>query len=205
MALALIVRLPTHRPWEMLRIAPFGCAGRDKKLRHLLGIAVFMNRGISRRAERIEQQQHAVAFDQLAHLFDRLRRAVAVVIRNEIDPAAVYPALLVDHVEKGGLRLADHAIGRGRAAIRVRVAYLDLGVARAGVVFLLRESRRRTERDRARHRSEDRTAGQMDHCWTSVRVGERRCRVRFAQASARRANPAAPDGMTKMTSSMMAP
>ena len=141
MALALIIRLPAHRPREMLRIAPFGGAGRDEKLRHLLGVAVFVDRGVGRRAERVEQQQHAVAFDQLAHLLDGLRRAVAVVIGNEIDLAAVYPALLVDHVEKGGLRLADHAVGRGRAAIRVRVADLDLGVAGAGVVFLLRESR----------------------------------------------------------------
>ena len=76
--------------------------------------------------------------DQLARQLDRLRRAVAVVVGDEVDLAAVDAALVVDHLEVGGDRLADRAVGRGRPAVRHGVADLDLGVARARVVFLLR-------------------------------------------------------------------
>jgi hypothetical protein len=64
----------------------------------------------------VEQQQHLVLLDELARLLDRLRRAVAVVVADEVDLAAVDAALLVDHLEVRGDRLADRAVGRGRAA-----------------------------------------------------------------------------------------
>ena len=147
--LALVVGLKAHGPGEVLGIAEFGAAGGDEQLRHFLGVHVFHDRRIGRRAERLEDQQDLVALHQLARLLDRLRRAVGVVIGDEIDLAAVDAALGVDHVEIGFFGLADHAIGRRRAAIGHDVADLDLGVAGAGIVFLLRAGR---GRDHARRR-----------------------------------------------------
>ena len=88
---------------------------RDEQLRHLLGVHVFLDRGVAGRAQRIEDQQHLVGLDQLARLLDGLRRAVAVVIGDEVDLAAVDAAFGVDLVEIGGLGLADRGIG-GRTA-----------------------------------------------------------------------------------------
>ena len=119
----------------MLGIVPLVGAGGDEQLRHLVVVQVALDRGVGRRAERIEQHQHLVLLDQLAHLFDGLRRAVAVVAADEVDLAAVDAALLVDHGEVGGLRLADGAVARSRAAVRHGVADLDLGVAGAGSVL----------------------------------------------------------------------
>ena len=146
-AFALVVRLPAHGPGKVLRVAPFGRAGGDEQLRHLLGIHVFLDRRIGRRAEALENQQHFVALDQLARLLDGFRRAVAVVIGDEIDLAAVDAALGVDLVEIGGDRLADQAVSRGRPAVGIDIADLDLGVACAGIVFLLRQRRGRGERE----------------------------------------------------------
>ena len=120
-------------------------AGGDEQLRHLLGVHVFQDRRVGRRAERLEDQQHLVALDQLARLLDGLRRAIGVVIGDEVDLAAVDAALVVDHPEIGGLRLADHAVGRRRAAIGHDVADLDFGIGGAGIVFLLRQGRCRDE------------------------------------------------------------
>jgi len=72
-------------------------------------------------------------------LFHRLGRAVAVVVGDEIDLAAVDAALGVDLLEVGVLGLADHAIGGRRSAIGHDVADLDFGVGGAGIVFLLSE------------------------------------------------------------------
>ena len=141
-ALALVVRLPAHRPREVLRVAEFRRAGRDEQLRHLLGVHVFLDRGVVRGAEAVEDQQHFVVFDQPARLFDCLRRRVAVVVADERDLAAVDAALGVDLVEIGRERLADRAIGRSRPAVRHDVADPDLGIARAGIIFLLRGGRR---------------------------------------------------------------
>jgi hypothetical protein len=108
-------------------------------LRHLLRIHVFLDRRIRRRAERIEDEQHLVALDQLARLLDGFRRAVAVVIADEIDLAAVDAALGIDLLEVGLCGLADHAVGRSGSAIWRDAANLDFGIGGAGVVFLLRE------------------------------------------------------------------
>ncbi len=140
-ALALVVRLPAHGPGIALRIVPLGRTGRDEELRHLLGVHVFLDSRVPRRAERLEHQQHFVALDQLARLLDGLRRRIAVVIGDVVDLAAVDAALGVHLVEVGADGLADRPVGRGRPAIRVDVADLDLGVGRAGVVLLLRERR----------------------------------------------------------------
>ena len=138
-AFALVIRLISHGPGEVLRVSELGCAGRDEELRHLLGVHVFLDRGIGRGAERLVDQQHLVAFDELARLLDGLRRRVGVIIGNEGDLAAVDAALLVDHAEIGGFGPPDGAIGRSGPRVRHDVADLDLGVACAWVVFLLRE------------------------------------------------------------------
>jgi len=59
----------------------------------------------SARAERVENEQHLVALHQLAGLLNRLRRAVTVVIADEIDLAAVDAADVIDLLEVGGFGL----------------------------------------------------------------------------------------------------
>ena len=157
--LALVARLPAHGPREVLRIVPLGGAGGDEKLRHLLGVHVFVDRRIGRRAERIEDEQNLVALDELARLLDRLGRAIAVVIADEVDLAAVDAAGVVDHLEIGGLGLADHAISGSRPAIGHDIADLDFGVGRAGVVFLLRQ--RAAARCRQAVRTQQQTRSQF--------------------------------------------
>src|SRR3546814_3762270 len=76
-----------------------------------------------------------LALDQPAVLLLGLRRAVAVVERDEVDLAAVDPAAVVDLVEVGRDRLADLAVGGGRSAVRHGVADLDLGIGGARIVF----------------------------------------------------------------------
>ena len=136
---ALVARQPAHGPGKRLRVVPLGGAGGDEQLRHLLAVDVFLDRGVGGGAERAEQQQNLVALDQLARLLDGLRRRIGVVIGDEIDLAAIDAALVVDLLEHRAHRLADHTIGRRRAAIGHDVADLDLGVAGAGVVLLLRQ------------------------------------------------------------------
>src|SRR6266403_3846912 len=136
---ALIAGLPAHGPGKVLGIVPLGGAGGDEQLRHLLCVQIFLDRRVRRRAKGIEDQQYFVALHQLAYLLYGLRRAVAVVIADEIDLAAVDAALGVDLLEVGLLGLADHAVSGGRAAIGHDVADLDFGVGRTGVVFLLGE------------------------------------------------------------------
>src|SRR5262249_40718678 len=99
-----------------------------------------LDRGVGRRAERIEGREHLILLDELAYHLDGLRRAVAVVPGDEVDLAAVDAALLVDHVEVGGLGLADRAVARSRAAVRHGVAELDFGVAGAGSVLARSQS-----------------------------------------------------------------
>ena len=139
--LGAVVGLPADGPGEMLGIAPARRAGGDEQLRHFHVIHVFLNRGVARGAERREDQEHLVALDQPARLLHGLRRAVGVVICDEIDPAAVDAAIVVDHPEIGAHRLADRGIGRRRAAVRHDVANLDFRVGDAGIVFFLRDRR----------------------------------------------------------------
>src|SRR5213596_1141426 len=81
--------------------------------------------------------------------------AVAVVERDEVDLAAVDPALVVDLLEVGGQGLADRAVRGGRAAVRVRVADLDLG---------RRDPRPlRSSRPREEQRSEEHTSELQSH------------------------------------------
>ena len=118
----------------MLRIVPLGRAGGDEELRDLIVVAIWPDRGVGWSAERVEQECDLFILDQSPHLLDRLRRTVAVVEADEIDLAAVDPALFVDHLEIGGLGAADDAIGRGRAAVGHGLPDLDLGVGDAGAL-----------------------------------------------------------------------
>jgi hypothetical protein len=56
-----------------------------------------------------------VLLDEPAHLFDSLRRAVAIVAADEVDLATVDTSAFVDHGEIRGVRLPDCAVARGRA------------------------------------------------------------------------------------------
>ena len=95
----------------MLGIVPLVGAASYEQLRHLVVVEVAPDRGVGRRAKRIEQQQHLVLLDQLTRHFDGLRRAVAVIAADEIDLAAVDAALIIDHGEIGSVRFADGAVG----------------------------------------------------------------------------------------------
>ena len=137
--LALVAGRPADSPGEALRIVPLGGARANEQLRHLLRSQILLDRGVGRRADRTEHCQHLVALDQLADLLDRLRRAVAVVIADEVDLAAVDAALGVDLLEIGFGGPADHAKGGRGSAVGHGAADLDFGIGRAGIVFLLRE------------------------------------------------------------------
>jgi hypothetical protein len=49
----------------MLGVAPFGGAGTDEDVRDLLGVEVFVDRGVGRGAERVEHD--FIALDELAY------------------------------------------------------------------------------------------------------------------------------------------
>jgi len=48
-----------------------------------------VNCGIAGGAYRTEDQQNLIAFDQFARLYDRLGRAIGVIVGDEIDLAPV--------------------------------------------------------------------------------------------------------------------
>ena len=91
----------------MLGVAKRSGAGGNEELWHLVVIAILPDRKVGRGAERLEQERHLFLLDEPPHLLDRLGRAVGVVDADEIELAAVDPALLVDHLEVGGLRAPD--------------------------------------------------------------------------------------------------
>src|SRR5215475_5740242 len=139
MPFRLVVRIESDCPWEMLGVGEPRRAGRRQKLRYFFLVQIFLHGGIRWRADDLEGGKHFVAFDELAHLLDRLRRIVSIVVLNKIDLAPVNSTLLVDHADIGGLNLPYAAVGRSRPAERYCLANLDLGVARAGVILLLCE------------------------------------------------------------------
>src|SRR4029077_3173909 len=110
---------------------------RNEQLRHLPGVHVPLDGSIGGRAKRLKDQQHLVAFDELARLLDRLWRTERVVIGNKSDLAAIDAALSVDLAKIGSLGRADNAVGRQRPAVRHDVADLDLRISCAGIVILL--------------------------------------------------------------------
>jgi hypothetical protein len=144
------IGLPAHGPGEMRGIVQRRRAGGGKQLRHAGFVEVRPDRHVERRAEHAEHQRDLVAFHQAAHILHRLGRRIAVVAADESDLAAVDAALgVVQPFEIGRLGLAEHAIGRGRPAVSNGLADLDLGIADAGAILLLRQ-RRRCQQDQRR-------------------------------------------------------
>ncbi|MGY4300899.1 hypothetical protein ACVWXN_008994 [Bradyrhizobium sp. i1.4.4] len=147
-----VVGIVGDGPGIVLRIVEACGAGGGQQLRDLLAVEIFLHGGVRGRADDLEGEQHLVAFDELAHLLDRLRRRIGIVILDQIDLAAVDAALIVDHLEVGGLGLADIGVDGIGTGERHGLADLDLGVARAGVVFLLGEGLAGGEREGERRR-----------------------------------------------------
>ncbi len=110
-------------------------------MRHFLIVDVFADGIVGRGAHGLEQEQDLFLLDELPNLLHRLGRAVPVVKAEKPDLAPVDAALLVYHREIGGLRLADSAIGRGRAAVRHGLADLDFAVAGTRGIALLGSDR----------------------------------------------------------------
>src|SRR3984893_11249949 len=162
-AFALVVRLPAHGPGEVHRIAESRRAGGDEKLRHLFAVHITRDRRVVGGPQAVEDKQHFVALDELPRLLDGLRRAVAVVVGDEIDLAAVDAALGVHLVEVSGDGLADGPVGGGRPAIGADVSDLDLRIARAGVVFFLRERGAGPSDGEAEHRGRQQTRCEARH------------------------------------------
>ena len=78
--------------------------------------------------KRVEEECHLIFLDQTSYLLDGFRRAVLVIVGDEVDFAPGDPSLIVDHlVEKSHLQPAARAVRGGRTAIRVGVANLDFG------------------------------------------------------------------------------
>ena len=154
--LRLVVGVEGNRPREIFRIGEARRAGRGQKLRHFSIVQIFLDRCIRRGTDDLEGGENLVAFDELAHLLDRLRRTVGIVVLNEVDLAPLDAALLVDHADIGGLHLADAAIGGSRTAEGNGLAELDLRVARAGVVFLLCDGLRCERRAERQHENSHR-------------------------------------------------
>src|SRR6185437_9520606 len=89
----------------------------------------YLSTGVGCRADRAEQEGHALELDQLARLLHCLGRQIAIVEAHQPDLAAVHAALVVDHVEEGEFALAERAVSGDRAAIGHGLADLDLLVS----------------------------------------------------------------------------
>ena len=74
-----VVRLPAHGPWILLAVAPLAGPGTDEELRYLVLIHVAGDCRIARRAEVLEAEIDLIFLDELAHVLDGLRRAIAIV------------------------------------------------------------------------------------------------------------------------------
>ncbi len=134
-----VAGIDAHRPGKVLRIVPLRRAAPHEEVRHLLLVHVSVDRRVACGADGVGCEQHAVLLDQPADHFNGLGRAVAIVKADEVDPAPVDAALLVEHPEVREFYPADGAVGRCRAAVRHRLADLDLGVCRTTVISLLTE------------------------------------------------------------------
>lgn len=97
-----------------------------------------MHGRLRRRAERAVEREHLFLLDQAPRRLDAFRRAVGVIHGEKLDLAPVDAALLVQHLEIGFANAPEHAIERAGAGMRHGLPDLDLGVAGAGIVFLLR-------------------------------------------------------------------
>jgi hypothetical protein len=106
-----ITRQERHRPGIVPRVVEHAGAGCDEERRNLIVIEILADGRVGRGPDGVEQERDLLLLDEAAHLLDRLRRAIGVVEADEVDLATIDAALLVDHLEIGGLSAADHAIG----------------------------------------------------------------------------------------------
>src|SRR5204862_109928 len=83
---------------------------------HFLAVQKFLDRCIRRRTDRAVEEQDLVAFDKAARHLHGLRRAVAVVERDQLDLATVDAARLAHGLEVGSAGRAHRAGGRNRPA-----------------------------------------------------------------------------------------
>ena len=148
----LVARLKAGGPRKLARLVPHRRAGGDEELRDLVGVQIGLHRRHRVGAEAGEGEEDLVLLDELFGQLQRLGGIVAVVIRNELDLAAVDAALGVDLVEIGRDHLADDAIGRGRAAVGHGVADADLAVGWTSRKRALREQWTCHRRARQRRR-----------------------------------------------------
>jgi hypothetical protein len=107
-------------------------AGSAEQLRHLVLVEIRPNRQIGEAAKALKDERDALLFYEPPGLLNGPGRAVAVVNADEVKFAAVDSALLVDHLEIGGLGPGNDAIARSGSAVRKGLANLDLGVRDAG-------------------------------------------------------------------------
>src|SRR6185436_4071781 len=114
-------------------IIPLARAAGREKLRNFFAVQVFVNGRVGWCPERLEDQENAVLFDELANLLHRLGRAIRVVDADEVDLSAVDSPFAVDLLEEGSLELSDGPVGRCRPAIGHGLPDLDFGGIRPGV------------------------------------------------------------------------
>src|SRR5258708_32823153 len=110
----------------VFRVVPLGGAGADEQLWDVPLVHVAPDRTVGGRPELARSEENLVALDQLAGHLDSLGRRIAGVAGDEVDLAAVYAALIVDHLEISGHRYRNGAGVRQRATIGAGVADLDL-------------------------------------------------------------------------------
>jgi hypothetical protein len=111
-----------------LVVTPFVGAAGDEQVWHLLLVHVAHDRRVGWGPQCVEQKSDLVFLDQAAHLFDCLWRAVLIVVGDEVYPAPGDAALVAHHlIEERHLQLAAGTVRGRRTAVRVGVAYLDLG------------------------------------------------------------------------------
>ena len=129
--LGLVARVVADRPGIARGVGEQGPAGGHEELRDLVVVEILPDRKVGRGPERLEQKRDLLVLDEPADLFDGPRRAIAVVEAEKRDLPTVHAALIVDLLEVGGLRAADHAIGGSGTAVGHRLPDLDLGAGDA--------------------------------------------------------------------------
>src|SRR6476661_2729740 len=133
-------RLPCHGPGEMLWVIPDAGAIRQEELWNTVLVQVALNRRIGDITQTLKDERDLILLNQAPDLLDGFRRAVTIIEADEIDPAAVDAALLVDHPEVGELCPANRPVSGNRPAIGHGLTDPDFGVSDAGSVLLFSHS-----------------------------------------------------------------
>jgi hypothetical protein len=94
-------------------------------------------RRVRRRSHGADHTENLVALDQPAVMLHCLWWRIAVVEADQLDLAAVYPALLVDHGVVRGLGAALGAVRRQWTAVGIGLPDQDFRVGRTRTIFAL--------------------------------------------------------------------